>query len=227
MFWLALLSFIFTVGIATIAFVALKKIDYFSETAKISLIADPCLDYQLEGGDYDSCMDLEKLLEQKEYKNNPIIKNFIKRQINKRDLIYGNVDSIVARIPVLRNEQGRYVEETFGNLNLGNVYDHLHHFYWGSRAKAAYLVQGINNQLIKNFKEKTTRSISWEDILNRLVGLITKDGEALVVRKTALEIFLKITKYEQKIIFDFQGAGEYWQDQKIKKDILFELEKGN
>ncbi len=191
-----------------IAYVLYGKSNLIEEKFKIDTLADSCFQALEIGQGETECHELASFGAKDNY-----LKKYHANQVGR---IFSRTSAIVVKIPVLRNDNGNLVEEKFENMNLKNVYDQMNHFYWGSRAKASYLLLGVNNKLISDYSSQ----VDWERILKRLIGLIKSDAN-FSVRIMAEVVYSQISGFPISILgqrgddpFGFNSAVQHWEDNK-------------
>lgn len=96
-----------------------------------------------------------------------------------------------------------------------NVIDQMYYPEWPSRARAAYLLRNVTpEQLEKDNKNE-------DDVLKALIHAMKLENEdSLIVSKTALDTYGKLTGFRPDGVFDFKGAIKYEkQREKLKKQV--------
>ncbi len=206
-----------------IAYAVFIKVDYYREKTKIDLLAQPCYDSLIIGNGYNECSKLVKLTSN--YDQDEYLYQYGKNQIKK---INSQVYSLVSQIPIFRRigSSNTFVQEDFNDLNVGNVYNHMIHAYWGSRAKAIYLLLGVDHDLIA----RSDPNYGWDKILERLTTLVENDKyfPVQIMAKIAYEKIVNSeisSKNLKDDPFGFKAVKQHWVDN--KPEILKRLETDN
>lgn len=249
-----------------IAFGVYLKVDDILKAHYLLQISDRCIAAEVDtsnilfarfthqGGD---AFAYEKLLYNLDNSNGEF-RNDIKNQLVK---IYGNLESLdeyfkTSAFPVCRSnstswiykypqekKEGKCQTEEWIEFDVVNVVDQLRHpkqISWGTRAKAAKLLQNIeslkvldpaNLEIIKNF--------NWERLFDSLIWNINHD-HSLIVRKISLDTYkiwacINVERIQDKQqcenrflkdgVYNFQATVNHWSESENKLKVVDNLIK--
>jgi len=202
-----------------------KQIEYMGQKIAASVLADKARWYLDNGGDYESYYLLWEIMGQNDH-----VKEFIKNELIEINKSLRLSYSSVARVPLCkhgRNIGNRCLEvETKDDFSVSNVISQLFHpTYWVSRAKSAYLLQFLTQDMMK--KDNST---AWKKVLGELYKSFAPSVENknnLLTRYLAWEAFRKHTCFaKDDELFNAESTITWWENQENQSRTLEVLENG-
>lgn len=194
---------------------------FISNAISILQLADQSL-WSSQGGNRSSYLILIAL--QKEIKEQDL-KNAIELQIKRITTFYKNSVMIpyAENVPVIcqlaPSPCSKGLEPSKG-FNAQNVIDHLdinRYSFWSERARAACLLRNIATAQGK--EELNNDRIKKKKLYEQLIRIMQKENEpSLFVSRMALVAYSELTAYQEKNVFDFEGARKDWE--KRREEIL-------
>ena len=193
--------------------------------AKIARLGDKTKWYLMDGGDYKSYHSLWEIMSQ-----NDNSKGFARDELSRINDSLRLSYSSVAKIPLCksgRNIGSRCLEvETKDDFRVSNVVSQLFHpTYWVSRAKSAYLLQFLTQEMM----EKDS-SVTWEKVLDSLDKVFAPSPDNknnLLARYMAWEAFRKHTCFaDENELFNAETTSKWWDNQDNRTKVLEALRKG-
>ena len=224
------LNLIIAVVTLLIAYLAYAKVNVIQNKLQISQLSDRCMWFREDGGDYSSYEELREFLQNKQFSD------FAQKQLVRVNNSFLFSYPKVEKIPICKsgkNIGNRCLEqEKKENFDIKNVVTHLEHpSFWTSRVKAAYLLNYLNSDMLKDYKAKDSK-YNWEYVLNALYKAFSESDDKslynnLLTRYMAWESFRNHTCYAEKgVLLDVQSATDWWANQDHKQKVLNALKDG-
>ncbi len=185
---------------------------FVSNSLSISQIADRCLWYSPNGGDYDSYLLLKTMkTDPTNKKLEKVIDNQIKRiedRYRSIDVMKDNAGSLVA----IMVDDGSRRWADIKTVSVGNIFEHMKRFLPTEQIKAAYFMGGATPERLQKSGK------TWEDVFNALVDAMNDDKWCLWGRKMALISYSELSGTQFSEVFAFEEARQDWQNR--KQEIL-------